>query len=71
MNRKCKLRHIETHLEVVGTITEDAVLLPNGYVANCQYWEMIEPLPRYFVWFASIAVLVGAVFLGVVFWGEQ
>jgi hypothetical protein len=72
MKRKCKLRHIETHLEVIGYITsDDVVLLPNGYVANCQYWEIIDPIPSYVIWAASIATLVGAVFLGFIFWGDQ
>jgi hypothetical protein len=71
MNRKCKLRHIETHIEVIGTITDEAVLLPNGYVANCQYWEIIEPLPSYLMCVLSAASLIGAVFLGFIFWGEQ
>lgn len=69
--RKCKLRHLETGEEVMGMMDDDRAYLANGCVANCQYWEIVDPVYTYFRFFLTIATLIGAVFVGFIFWGEQ
>jgi hypothetical protein len=71
MNRKCKLRHRETGEEYLGMRDDDKAYLSNGQVADFEFWEIVEPMPRYLRAVLSIAALIGAVFLGFLFWGEQ
>jgi hypothetical protein len=71
MNRKCILRNIETGDEIIGSKDDDYAYMPDGFVANCQYWQVIEPTPKIIFYIAAVLTFIGAAFLGVVFWGDQ
>jgi hypothetical protein len=47
MKHNCILRNIETGDEIIGSKDDDYAYMPDGFVANCQYWQVIEPTPNY------------------------
>jgi len=71
MKRNCILRMRGTKVEVNGIIDGNNVFLPTGKIADCKYWEIIEPKHCFWCLALSAVAFIGAVFLGFIFWGEQ